>query len=109
MVMPVVYSAIAGATGAKSRGRNRDATATLPPKPLARSSAISFLAAPRENWIGTLESDSAPPASTTSQSPTRIASAAEVIARLDEAQARLTALPEARIGNDARNTTSRPR
>ena len=45
---------------------------------------------PRECRIGTLESDSAPPAMMTSAWPSAIWSAASVIAWLAEAQARLT-------------------
>ena len=59
--------------------------------------------------MGTLESDSAPPARTTSHSPLRMASAAKVMARLDEAQARLTVVPGTSMGSEERKTTSRPR
>jgi hypothetical protein len=76
---------------------------------LALASAWNFAAARFENAIGTFESDSAPAATAISASPARIASAALVIARFEEAQARFTAEPGIESGSAARNTTSRPR
>ena len=109
MVWPVVYSAIAGATGARSAGRSLPKAPIFCGSVLARLAAMKVCAALRENWMGTLDSDSAPPASTTSASPERIAPAAKVIARVEEAQARFTVTPGMRNGSEVRKTTSRPR
>jgi hypothetical protein len=109
MVSPVVYSAMAGATGARSAGRSLPKAATFWGSVFARFASMNVRAALRENWIGTLVSDSAPPASTTSASPERMAPAPKVIARVEEAHARFTVTPGIRMGSDVRNTTSRPR
>ncbi len=109
MLRPVVYSAMAGATGARSAGRSLPKAATFWGSVFALLASMNVRAALRENWIGTLLSDSAPPASTTSASPERIAPAPNVIARVEEAQARLTVTPGIRMGSEVRKTTSRPR
>ena len=70
---------------------------------------MNFSAARLGKASGTFDSDSAPPASTISASPRRIASAPLVIARLAEAQARLTVVPGIDAGSAARKTISRPR
>ena len=109
IVWPVVYSAIAGGTGIRSEGRTLARIDRRWPIDLALPNSIRRRAAPLEYWIGTLLSDSAPPARITSACPARIDSTPLVMARFDEAQARLTELPGIVIGRVARNTTSRPR
>src|SRR4029078_7669416 len=98
--------AIAGGTGTRSRGRSLARTEILAGRLLALANSMSRRAALLEYWIVTLDSDSAPPASTTSTSPLRIASAPKAMARLEEAQARLTVVPGMFIGRPARKTTS---
>ena len=61
-VRPVVYSAIAGATGARSAGRSLPKAPSFCGRVLARLASMKVCAALRENWMGTLDSDSAPPA-----------------------------------------------
>src|SRR6185295_4475336 len=109
IVWPVVDSAIAGATGARSAGRSLAIAASFCGSVFALESAMNIREAFFENRIGTFDSDSAPPASTASASPARIASAPNVIARFDEAHAKLTVVPTTSCGSDRRNTTSRPR
>jgi hypothetical protein len=109
MVWPVVYSAMAGATGARSAGRSLPKAATFCGRVLARFASMKVRAALRVNWIGTLVSDSAPPARITSASPDRIEPMPKVMARVEEAHARFTVTPGMRIGSEARKTTSRPR
>ncbi len=70
---------------------------------------MNFSAARCGKASGTFDSDSAPPASTISASPRRIASAPLVMARLAEAQARFTVVPGIDAGSAARKTISRPR
>src|SRR3954469_15003127 len=109
IVIPVVYSAMAGATGARSAGRSLPKAPTFWGSVLARLAAMKVCAALRENWMGTLVSASPPPASTTLASPERIEPAAKVRARVEEAQARFTVTPGMRNGSEVRKTTSRPR
>ncbi len=107
--MPVECSAIAGGTGTKSRGRNRLIHFSRSPRLRALASAMNFSAARFGKASGTFDSDSAPPASTISASPRRIASAPLVSARLAEAQARFTVVPGIDAGSAARKRISRPR
>src|SRR5215210_5879558 len=100
--IPVVYSAIAGATGARSAGRSLLIAVARCGRVLALLSSMKTPAALRENWIGTLDNDSAPPARTMSHSPARIALAPKVMARVEEAQARLSVTPGMRIGMEVR-------
>ncbi len=104
---PVEGSAMAGVTGTKSRGRTRAST--------PRRSAMAFaLLASTSSWLirfecstGMSESDSTPPASTTSACPRRIWSAALVMACAEEAQARLSVYAGTLRGNCGRRLTSR--
>ena len=109
MVIAVEYSAIAGGTGTRSRGLSLERTESFCPIDLALLNSMSRREAPFEYWMGTLLRDSAPPARTTSHSPLRMASAPEVMALLDEAQARLTVVPGIVMGSDTLKTTSLPR
>src|SRR4051794_5276088 len=89
IVSPVDGSAIAGVTGTRSRGRIELAIRTRWAELRARDIATSLSDMLRECRIGTVESDSAPPAITTSWWPRTIWSAASVIAWFADAQARL--------------------
>jgi hypothetical protein len=80
MVSPVLGSAIAGVIGTRSRGRMRASAPTRLVIVFALDADTSALEKPRECRIGTLESDSAPPAIATFACPSAIWSAASVIA-----------------------------
>jgi hypothetical protein len=69
---PVVGSAIAGVIGTRSFGRNEPMILRRCAGLFARLKATSFSDIPRECRIGTFESDSAPPAMTTSWWPSTI-------------------------------------
>src|ERR1700722_19048622 len=86
IVSPVDGSAIAGATGRRSRGRIRLKALAFAPIVLARLAATSASEKPREYRIGTLDSDSAPPAITAVAWPSVIWSAASGIAGWAAAQ-----------------------
>ena len=92
--MPVVYSAIAGGTGTRSLGRNEAATPSFWPADFAFESAINLRAIDFDTWIGTLVSDSAPPARATLHCPVRSASAAEVMANPGTEQGDKAAIPD---------------
>ena len=62
IVSPVVGSAMAGVIGTRSRGLIRESAPTRAPSVFAFEAATSASENPRECRIGTLESDSAPPA-----------------------------------------------
>ena len=80
MDSPVVGSAIAGVMGMKSLARIVEKACTRWPIVFALLAATSASEKPREWRIGTLESDSAPPAMATVAWPSAIWSAALVIA-----------------------------
>jgi hypothetical protein len=107
IVSPVVGSAIAGVTGIRSFGRMRARACTRCESDLARDAATRASEKPRECRIGTLESDSAPPAIMMSALPNAIWSAASVIAWLALAQARLTECASTRLGRCGMSDTSR--
>src|ERR1700694_3964370 len=87
---PVVYSAMAGATGASSAGRNPARALAFNAGVFALDSFTSRRANSREKRIGTSERHSDPPATTMSARPRAIFSAESVMARLDEAHAMMT-------------------
>jgi hypothetical protein len=107
MDSPVDGSAIAGAIGTRSRGRIFDSARTRAPTLFAREAVRSASLMPREWRMGTFESDSAPPAMTTSACPSTIWSAASVIAWLAEAHARLTVNDCTPFGNRGSREISR--
>src|SRR5437762_1382895 len=74
IVSPVDGSAMAGETGTRSRGRIRLSVRSRAPKDLALLASTRMSARRREARIGMSESDSTPPASTTSASPSTISS-----------------------------------
>ena len=88
IVSPVDGSAIAGVTGTRSRGRTRPRAAIRPPKLRALLASTRIWLKRREWRIGMSESDSTPPARIASAWPSRIWSAALLIAWAAEAQAR---------------------
>lgn len=90
MVSPVEGSAMAGATGSRSRGRTRRNGEILEARLFARAASTKALARRREARMGTWESDSAPPATTTSACPDSMSRQASVMAWLAEVHARDT-------------------
>ena len=107
MVSPVVGSAIAGVIGMRSRGRIRVTALARAPNDFAREAATSASAKPREWRTGTVDRDSAPPAIAQSAWPSRIWSAASVIAWLADAQARETVHDCTPLGRCGIRDTSR--
>ncbi len=109
IVRPVDGSAMAGASGTRSRGR------TLARLPRRAPSDFAFcvstrMRAMRRLWrIGTSERLSAPPAIPTSTCPRRIDDATSAIAWFAEAHARLTVWAGTDFGSPAPRATSRPR
>ena len=83
-----VSPAIAGETGTRSRGRIRLKVRSRAPSVFALLASTRMSARRRDARIGMSESDSTPPASTTSASPRAISSWALATAWADEAQAR---------------------
>ena len=90
MVSPVEYSAIAGGTGRRSRGRTPANARSLAPSVLPLDAAVSAFDSPRDTKIGTRDRHSAPPATTTWAWPVRTSAAPSAIAWLADAHARDT-------------------
>ena len=88
IVSPVDGSAMAGETGTRSRGRIRLKVRSRAPSVLALLASTRISARRRDARIGMSDSDSTPPASTTSASPRAISSEALATAWADDAQAR---------------------
>ncbi len=103
----MVGSAIAGATGARCRGRIPAKAFTRSPTERALDAFTSASRMVSEKRIGTSVSDSAPPAMTTSASPSAMCSAAEVIAWFAEAHARPTVKAGTEAGIPEPSCTSR--
>src|SRR5207247_9737644 len=89
-ISPVDGSAIAGETGTRSRGRSLANVRSRAPSDRALPASTRMSARRREARIGMSESDSTPPANTTSALPVAIASAASATAWPPEAQARFS-------------------
>ena len=87
---PVDGSAMAGVTGTRSRGRTCAKMPSRWPSVFALLASTRIWLKRRECRIGMSESDSTPPARITSAWPSRIWSAALVMAWAAEAQARLS-------------------
>ena len=107
IVSPVLGSAIAGVTGMKSLGRIRAKAPSRAPSDFAFDAATRMSERPREWRIGTLLSDSAPPAIATSAWPSAIWSPASVIAWFALAHARLTEKACTSLGSAGISATSR--
>src|SRR5439155_931729 len=107
IVSPVDGSAMAGDTGTRSRGRIRLMVRRRAPRDLALFASTRMSARRREARIGMSESDSTPPASTTSASPSTISSYAFATACPEDAQARFREYAGISLGNCGRRLTSR--
>ena len=103
---PVEYSAIAGATGTRSRGRSRAKALRRAPSVFAREAATSVFDSRSEARIGMRDRHSAPPATTMSAHPASMRFAPSAIAWLAEAQARETVTAGTSFGS-ADSPTSR--
>ena len=90
MVSPVEGSAMAGASGTRSRGRSRAKAERRAPSDFAFWASTRIRAMRRLCRMGTSERHSAPPAMPASTWPRRIADATSAIAWFEEAQARFT-------------------
>ena len=109
MVRPVEYSAIAGGTGRTSLSFSpRNAFIRLP-SDFALLAATSARLSGFETRMGTFESDSAPPAITTSACREAMASAALTIAWFAEAHARDTVNASVLAGSPHARAASRAR
>ena len=109
MVRPVDGSAIAGASGARSRSRTDENARTRSPIDFARDAPTSARAMFRLWRMGTSDRLSAPPAMPISAFPCRISDATSTIAWLAEAQALFTVWAGTDGGSPALRTTSRAR
>src|SRR3989454_137154 len=104
---PVDGSAMAGDTGIRSRGRIRLSVRSREPSDLALLASTRMSARRRDARIGMSDSDSTPPASTTSASPSMISSYALATACPEDAQARFREYAGISLGNWGRRLTSR--
>src|SRR5256884_409706 len=104
---PVEGSAIAGDTGTRSRGRIRLSVRRRVPSDFALLASTRMSARRREARIGMSESDSTPPASATSASPSTISSYALATACPEDAHARFREWAGISLGNWGRRLTSR--
>src|SRR5204862_199631 len=99
---PVEGSAMAGDTGTRSRGRIRLRVRRRAPSDFALFASTRMSARRREARIGISESDSTPPASTTSASPSTISSYALATACPEDAHARFREYAGISVGNCGR-------
>ena len=90
IVSPVEYSAMAGATGIRSRGRVRAKVRSRAPSVLARDAATKVRDSRSETRIGIRDRHSAPPATTVSAYPASMRFTPSEMAWLADEQARET-------------------